>query len=50
MRGYQTHHYDLQLMDISGKKIVVGSEDGIIRIFDMRKMEKQSINNFDLKR
>lgn len=36
-------------MDIAGSKVAVGREDGIVKIYDTRNLNKVSLNNFDLK-
>ena len=36
-------------MDVNSHHIAVGQEDGKVRLFDLRHLEKRSVNNFDLR-
>lgn len=36
-------------MDVCDNKIVIGQEDGKLKILDLRYLGKRSINNFDLR-
>lgn len=48
-KNYRSQRYEFQKMDILHHKIVVGQEDGKIKMLDLRNLSKRSINNFDLR-
>jgi hypothetical protein len=49
MKKYKRQMFGFEKMDILEQKVIVGSEDGKIKILDLRNLDKRSVNNFDLR-